>query len=62
MTILNKKYYNTEFNSLLYKKGFLFNPKILIQFSLYDLVENLIKIFNLSSHNIYLQFFLDVIF
>ena len=62
LKILNKKSYYTEFKSLLNEKGFLFNPKILIQFSLYDLVENLIKIFNLSSHDIYLQFFLDVIF
>ena len=54
LKILNKKSYYTEFKSLLNEKGFLFNPKILIQFSLYDLVENLLLKFLICHHMIFI--------
>ena len=53
----NKK----DFLSVLSSAGIAFSPQRLWQLPLYDLVEKLIKQFQLSPSNIYLQFFLDAV-
>lgn len=53
----NKK----DFLSVLSSAGIAFSPQRLWQLPLYDLVEKLIKQFQLSASNIYLQFFLDAV-
>ena len=49
------------FNSYISNLGIDFNPQKLWELPIYDLVERLINVFELSSSDIYLQYFLDVV-
>ena len=49
------------FNSFIKSLGIDFKPQALMELPIYDLVEQLIHVFKLSSKDIYLHFFLDSI-
>ena len=51
----------SSFYTYLESLGISFNPQSLWELPIYDLVERLIKVFRLSSRDIYLQYFLDAV-